>query len=158
MGITNGFIGTYASENSRGVYRFTLDTDSGALGQPELFYEAGDAKWVSLYKNIMAVPVAKDKAAGTCLLDISEGKAKVLGEVLGETHTPCYILQDETYVYTANYHEGLVMIYEKRFGEKDALCPVKKIAIATSGRLPSDFISWAAYACPLPDTKQNPVL
>ena len=57
MGKINGFIGTYASENSKGVYRFTFDTVSGTLGKPELFYEAKDAKWISLYKNIMAVPV-----------------------------------------------------------------------------------------------------
>ena len=57
MGKINGFIGTYASENSKGVYRFTFDTVSGTLGKPELFYEAKDAKWISLYKKIMAVPV-----------------------------------------------------------------------------------------------------
>ena len=129
MGIINGFIGTYASEKSKGVYRFTFDTDSGTLGRPELFYEARDAKWVSLFQSTMAVPVAKDERAGTCLLDISEGKAEVLGEVLEEKHTPCYILQDDTYVYTANYHEGLVMIYEKRPGERDGLLLVKKIAV-----------------------------
>lgn len=130
MGKINGFIGTYASENSKGVYRFTFDTVSGTLGKPELFYEARDAKWISLYKNIMAVPVAKHAWAGICLLDISGGKAEFLGEVLAEKHTPCYILQDETHVYTANYHEGLVMIYEKRQGQRDALCPVKKIVTA----------------------------
>ena len=130
MGKINGFIGTYASENSKGVYRFTFDTVSGTLGKTELFYEAKDAKWISLYKNIMAVPVEKHAWAGTCLLDISDGKAEFLGEVLTEKHTPCYILQDETYVYTANYHEGLVMIYEKRPGQREALCPVKKIVTA----------------------------
>ena len=129
MGNINGFIGTYASEKSKGVYRFTFDTDSGTLGRPDLFYEARDAKWVSLFQSTMAVPVAKDERAGTCLLDISEGKAEVLGEVLEEKHTPCYILQDDTYVYTANYHEGLVMIYEKRPRERDGLLLVKKIAV-----------------------------
>lgn len=43
MGKINGFIGTYASENSKGVYRFTFDTVSGTLGKTELFYEAKDA-------------------------------------------------------------------------------------------------------------------
>lgn len=130
MGTISGFIGTYASEKSKGIYRFTFDTDSGALGKPELFYEARDAKWISLYRNTMAVPVARDGRAGTCLLDISEGKAECLGEILAEKHTPCYILQDEKYVYTANYHQGLVVIYEKRPEQREALRLTKKILTA----------------------------
>lgn len=100
------------------------------MGKPELFYEARDAKWISLYRNTIAFPVEKDCRAGTCLLDITGGKTEFLGEVLAEKHTPCYILQDENYVYTANYHQGLVTIYEKRPEQREALRLTKKILIA----------------------------
>ena len=37
-------------------------------------------------------------------------------EILEEKQTPCYILQDGSTVYTANYHEGNVMVYHLEKG------------------------------------------
>lgn len=108
----DGYIGTYYSEKSRGIYRFTFDTESGWITEPELFYEARNAKWVSLNGSSMVFPVEKNGRAGTCFLEIGEGKVRHSEEILEERQTPCYILQEREYVYTANYHEGNVMVYE----------------------------------------------
>ena len=109
---TDGYIGTYYSEGSRGIYRFSFDDESGEMTAPELFYEAKNSKWVSLCDNWMVIPDEKEGRAGTGFLELSHGTIKkCAGEVLMENQTPCYIKQDGNFVYTANYHEGTVMVY-----------------------------------------------
>lgn len=114
--VTDGYIGTYYSGESRGIYHFTFCEKSGRMTEPELFYEACNAKWVSCYSGRMAFPAEKEEHAGTCILMFCNGEVKESYEVLEEKHTPCYILQDERFIYTANYHEGTVMVYDMEGG------------------------------------------
>ena len=44
---SHGYIGTYHSEESRGVYHFTFNEKNGQMTEPELFYETENAKWVT---------------------------------------------------------------------------------------------------------------
>ena len=55
----NGYIGTYFSESSKGVYRFAFYPESGELAEPELFYEAKDAKWFPAAKAVFVFPWKK---------------------------------------------------------------------------------------------------
>lgn len=114
--LTDGYIGTYYSEESKGVYHFMFDEESGSMTEPELFYEAPGAKWVSLYENMLIFPIVRGEKAGTCFLVLEDGAVKSSCEILKEKHTPCYILQNGDYVYTANYHDGTVMIYHMEDG------------------------------------------
>lgn len=107
----NGYIGTYFSDNSKGVYRFAFYPESGELAEAELFYEAKDAKWVSCSEGHLCFPMEEEGKAGTCFLRLENGEIKDEIKILEERHTPCYILQDGGLVYTANYHDGTVMIY-----------------------------------------------
>lgn len=113
---TDIYIGTYYSEESRGIYRASLDTATGRMTEPELFYEAPNAKWVSLDGRSMALPVERQGRAGTCFLELRDGRVVREAEILKEKQTPCYILQRDGYVYTANYHEGNVMVYRLEAG------------------------------------------
>lgn len=110
------YIGTYNSDNSKGVYHFTVSPDTGIMSQPELFYEAPNAKWISLQRDSMAFPIEKQGKAGTCFLTLKEKEIDHVEEILEEKQTPCYILQDGSIVYTANYHEGNVMVYHLENG------------------------------------------
>jgi 6-phosphogluconolactonase len=51
-----GFLGTYASPESLGIYRFTIDLRNGAMSYPELYYEAPDCKFLSLKDSLLASP------------------------------------------------------------------------------------------------------
>ncbi|MCC8025784.1 MAG: lactonase family protein [Clostridium sp.] len=119
--IQDGYIGTYFSGQSRGIYHFTFDPDSGAMTEPELFYEAKNAKWVSLKGNSMVFPIERPEGAGACFLEIKDGTVIREAEILEERQTPCYILQDGNEVYTANYHEGTVMVYHLDEGKPSLL-------------------------------------
>lgn len=111
MNTLTGYLGTYASPLSHGIYRFTLNLGDGTLSLPELYYNAPDCKYLSLSGHLLAAPVKQDGKAGIQLIDIADGT--LLGEEFHEAGAACYVIQDERYLYTANYHEGTVLIYEK---------------------------------------------
>lgn len=108
-----GYVGTYASSASLGVYRFKLDGETGALSAPSLFCEAPDAKYLSLHGPHLAAPFARDGKAGLCLLDTRRPETPYIAECSCETRAACYVAQYGKHIYTANYHEGTVLVYER---------------------------------------------
>lgn len=129
MEIIRGYLGTYASERSRGIYQFTFDPKTGMLTAPRLYYQVPDCKYLSLQGGLLAAPVKREKGSGLCLLhtDADDGSAAESGadhffrpaqceEILTEPSPSCYVVQDDSFVYTANYHEGTVQVYSKAAG------------------------------------------
>lgn len=127
MNTLTGYIGTYASPESLGIYRFTMDLDNGNLSKPELYYGALDCKYLSLHGTLLAAPRKRDGQAGICLLDTAGGGASLAGEAFYETAPACYVTQDDVCIYTANYHEGCILVYRK---SPDSLTLAKRIDIA----------------------------
>lgn len=115
MNFIKGYIGTYHSPQSKGLYEFYFHPESGELTRPKLFLEAKNAKCASLYGNTLAAPLECDDGCGVCMTDIHT-LCKPTYHLLEEKNTSCYITQDDTYIYTANYHEGHVLIYRKQSG------------------------------------------
>lgn len=113
MNKLTGYLGTYASPESLGIYRFTLDLEQGSLSQPELYYNAPDCKYLSLHGHLLASSLKRDGRAGICLIDTGSPGASLKGEDFQESGAACYVTQDTTHVYTGNYHEGSVLVYEK---------------------------------------------
>lgn len=113
MNTLTGYLGTYASPESLGIYRFTMNLETGALTGPELYYPSPDCKYLSLDGSLLAAPEKQDGKAGLCLLDTAGGKASFAGAEYHETSPACYVTQDSAHIYTANYHEGSVLIYMK---------------------------------------------
>ena len=127
MNTLTGYIGTYASPESLGIYRFTMDLDNGNLSKPELYYGALDCKYLSLHGTLLAAPRKRDGQAGICLLDTAGGGASLAGEAFYETAPACYVTQADACIYTANYHEGCILVYRK---SPDSLTLTKRIDIA----------------------------
>ena len=114
-----GYLGTYASPESLGIYRFTIDLRNGAMSYPELYYEAPDCKYLSLKDSLLASPLKREDRSGICLLDTAHNKddasASPAAEDFEESSPACYVVRDDRYIYTANYHEGTVLIYEIKY-------------------------------------------
>lgn len=113
MQVLNGYLGTYSSPQSAGIYRFQFHSDTGIITEPELYYTAPDSKYLSLYRGQLAAPIIKGEKAGVCLLDTAGTPPRLIGESLEETTSACYVIQNEEFLYTANYHEGSILIYRK---------------------------------------------
>lgn len=117
MKTIRGYLGTYASDRSQGIYTFTFDTSTGMLTAPKLFLKAPDCKYLSFQNGLLAAPVRREEGSGVCLLDV--GSLKAGGgalELLTESSPSCHVVQDDSFIYTANYHEGTVRIYSKEAG------------------------------------------
>lgn len=111
--IQTGYLGTYSSPQSAGIYRFTLDLSTGALTVPERYYDAPDSKYLSLFDGVLAAPVQGSKKAGVCLLDTTGETPVLLADDYQEETTSCFVVQDKEFLYAANYHQGTVLIYRK---------------------------------------------
>lgn len=114
----DGYIGTYASPNSVGVYRFTFDESMGTVEPPTLLCDAPDAKYAAVTGNILAAPVRRGKAAGILIADCQTGQ--ILDELLTESVPACHLVWRNDYLFTANYHEGTVRIYRWADGKLHA--------------------------------------
>lgn len=127
LNTVTGYLGTYSSPDSEGIYRFALDKASGILTGPDLFCKLPDCKYLSLSSNQLAAPVRTQEAAGITLLDIGGDEPSLIDDLYEEEQTACFVTQDEDFIYTANYHQGLVLIYKKT---DTGLTLHKKIEIA----------------------------
>lgn len=113
MHTVNGYLGTYFSPQSAGIYRFQFDSDTGMLSEPELYYTAPDSKYLSLFQGRLAAVLKKGGKAGACLIDVTGSSPRLIGELYEEAGSACYVVQDSRFIYTANYHEGCILIYQK---------------------------------------------
>lgn len=111
-----GYIGTYASPDSPGIFRFSIDLDTGKLSDPALYCRVPDCKYLSLFDGLLASPVQRDGRSGISLIDTAATGEPAPAEVFYEQSPACFVTQDPNLVYTANYHEGSVRIYEKTGG------------------------------------------
>lgn len=113
MALFFGFIGTYWSPQSHGVYRFTLDASTGMLATPSLYFAAKNAKCVCLSDNQLAAPAECDGHAGLVVLDAARQANAPLCQCLAEQSTCCFVAARDGLWYTANYHEGTVSVYRQ---------------------------------------------
>lgn len=105
-----GYVGTYSSPDSEGVYRFGFDPESGTLSGPQLYCGAVDAKWVSLRDNRLVFPIKEPSGTGIRVVDDFREVAQATNSE--DSDTPCYIQQSAGgYIFTANYHQGAVTVY-----------------------------------------------
>lgn len=111
------YIGTYTNKDSKGVYRMIFDTIKGTCDGPWLFYELQSPKALDCHKGELAIVCEQSEHAGVCMLDIHQPVPYHLDTKMGEEVASCFITQDESHVYTANYHEGTVIVYEKKMGK-----------------------------------------
>lgn len=105
-----GYIGSYASKKSKHVIQFLFDEEKKQFINCMQILPWEDTKYMSLKGNDL-ISVSKEQKAGILWLHKDNGSIEKL---FLEQGTSCYVDQDENFIYTANYHEGTVMIYAKQ--------------------------------------------
>lgn len=110
--LIKGYLGTYYSQESAGIYAFSFNRNTGSVSEPALWYGAPNSKYLSLRGGLLATPLTYGDRAGLRLLDTSDGAP--MGSAFVEKQAACFVVQDEDRIYTANYHEGSVIIYNRR--------------------------------------------
>ena len=112
-----GYVGTYTKEESKGIYRFILDTDKEELNQVEIAAEIDNPTYVNVTndnKLLYAVGKAGEEA-GVSAFKINKEAAELslLNSQTAPGSSPCHvsISNDNSTVVTANYHTTVVASY-----------------------------------------------
>lgn len=118
MAIYTGYIGTYTKGDSKGVYSFTLDTESKKVENIKLAAELGSPTYVTISKDgktLYAVDKQNDKGGITSFnIDADTAALTQLSTHVSESGSPCHVSVDsgKQYVVTANYHNGKIELYK----------------------------------------------
>jgi 6-phosphogluconolactonase len=134
--LLQGYAGTYAGAGNKSLWRFTVDTETGVLAQPEPVLEAADSKYLSVQDpnvpaaeqehqpetwaraekkappQLLAMPRKVNGRAGLAVVNLATEPLQVVGEYGEEQDCSAYVTGDGEFWYTANYHDGGVRIYK----------------------------------------------
>jgi len=125
-------VGTYTNKtDSKGIYAFEFDAETGKLTAKGLAAETRDPSFVAVHPNgrfVYAVNESgKQSAVSAFALDAQSGKLTLLNQLPALGEDPCYITFDRTgkYVFIANYTSGNVAVFpilaDGKLGEHTAL-------------------------------------
>jgi 6-phosphogluconolactonase len=113
------YVGTYTGPKSKGIYKLTMDPQTGALSKPELAGEMKDPSFLAIApdgKHLYAIGEVnefKGKKAGEVAafaIDPASGMLKLLNEQSAGGPGPCFIIVDPSgrNALIANYGGGSV--------------------------------------------------
>ena len=115
------YVGTYTDGTSKGIYRFSLDLETGKASAPALAGEARNPSFLALHPNgrfLYAVSEvdsfggAKTGSVIAFAIDKKTGDLTKLNEVASEGGAPCHLVVDKggKNVLVANYGGGTVAV------------------------------------------------
>jgi len=125
-------VGTYTTKTeSKGIYAYEFDADTGKLTPKGVAVETSDPSWVAVHPNgkyaYAANEAGKASTVSAFSLDAKNGKLTLLNRMLALGEDPCHISFDEKgkYVLVANYTSGNVVLFpilgDGRLGKQTAV-------------------------------------
>src|SRR6267378_4139314 len=125
------FVGTYTTKTqSKGIYAYQFDADTGKLTPKGVAAETPDPSWVAVHpggKFLYAVNEAgKASTVSAFAVDAKSGKLTLLNQIPSLGEDPCYLSFDKTgkYLLVANYSSGTSAVFpilaDGRLGEHTA--------------------------------------
>src|SRR6202158_3821310 len=126
------FVGTYtAKTESKGIYEFEFDANTGKLTPKGVAAETRDPSWVAVHPGgkflYAANEAGKASAVSAFAVDAKSGKLTLLNQIPSLGEDPCYLSFDKTgkYLLVANYSSGTIAVFpisaDGRLGEHTAL-------------------------------------
>ena len=126
------FVGTYTTKTeSKGIYAYEFDADTGRLTPKGVAAETPDPSWVAVHhggKYLYAANEAgKASTVSAFAVDVKSGRLTLLNQMPSLGEDPCYLSFDKTgkYVLVANYSSGTIAVFpilaEGRLGEHTAM-------------------------------------
>ncbi len=126
------FVGTYTTKTeSKGIYGFEFDADTGKLTPTGVATETTDPSWVAVHPSgkylYAANEAGKASAVSAFAVDAKSARLTLLNQVQALGEDPCYLSFDKTgkYLLVANYTSGTVAVFpilsDGRLGEHTAL-------------------------------------
>jgi len=114
------YVGTYTGGVSRGIYRFDLDTTSGAATEPELAAETTNPSFLALHPNGLVLYAVNEvnhfRGAGTGAVSAfavdATGRLLFMNQQGSGGADPCHLAVDASgrHVLVANYSSGSLAV------------------------------------------------
>lgn len=117
MSTFTGYIGTYTKGASKGIYRFTLDTETAKLGEVKAVAELDNPTYVTVSNDnktlYSVVKEGSDGGVASYEINNQTGELTAVNRQLIEGASPCHVSIDHQnrQVVTANYHKGTIESY-----------------------------------------------
>jgi len=126
------FAGTYTTKTeSKGIYSFEFDTDTGKLTSKGLAVETPDPSWVVVSASGKYAYAANEAGKGSTVsafaVDAKSAKLTLLNQMPALGEDPCYMSFDKNgkFLLVANYSSGSIAVFpilaDGRLGEHTAL-------------------------------------
>ena len=126
------FVGTYTTKTeSKGIYGYEFDADTGKLMPKGIAAETPDPSWVAVHPSgkflYAANEAGKTSTVSAFAVDAKSGKLTLLNQIPSLGEDPCYLSFDKTgkYLLVANYSSGTSAVFpilaDGRLGEHTAL-------------------------------------
>ena len=96
-----GYVGTYTSNQSEGIYQFTYKDKQ--LSNISLFAKVKNPKYLTMIDNY--IPAACDLETGSGV-GVFDYDGNLIDSIVFEERTSCYIGTNDNLLFTANYHGG----------------------------------------------------
>ncbi|AIF44322.1 lactonase family protein [Virgibacillus sp. SK37] len=110
-----GYTGTYTRKTSEGIYRFSLNTETGELRGPELTASVGSPTYLTIVpEKDRLYSVAQDNEMGGVrgyVINRQTGNLDEINGQLVEGAPPCHLDFGENGLVTGNYHKGTVGLH-----------------------------------------------
>ncbi len=103
--MTIGYVGTYTTGTSEGIYSFHLDETTGKFLDVTLFAAVQDPKYITYENHTIFSIFSNSTGSGVIAFDKTGNR---IDAIIFEDSTSCFLLYHDSYIYTANYHEGTV--------------------------------------------------
>src|SRR5713101_6297278 len=112
------FVGTYTTKTeSKGIYAYEFDVDTGKLTPKGVAAETPDPSWVAVHPSgkflYAANEAGKTSTVSAFAVDAKTGKLTLLNQLPALGEDPCYLSFDKTgkYLLVANYSSGTVAVF-----------------------------------------------
>ena len=126
------FVGTYTTKTeSKGIYGYEFDADTGKLTPKGVAAETRDPSWVAVHPSgkflYGANEAGKASTVSAFAVDAKSGRLTLLNQIPSLGEDPCYLSFDKTgkYLLVANYSSGSIAVFpilaDGRLGEHTAL-------------------------------------
>jgi 6-phosphogluconolactonase len=147
------FVGTYTTKTeSKGIYAFAFDSDTGKLTSKGVAAETPDPSWVAVHPSgkylYAANEAGKASAVSAFAIHKKSGKLTLLNQMPSLGEDPCYLSFDKTgkYVFVANYTSGTIAVFpilaNGRLGEHTALVKDQGATGPTKERQEAPHAHW----------------
>ncbi|MBA5850794.1 lactonase family protein [Clostridium sp. cel8] len=153
-----GYIGTYTTGESKGIYKFKLNVSNGKIEDVDLAAHIENPTYLCIDNdNKYLYSVAKSCKRGgvaSFLIENSTGKLKFLNSQLSTGKPPCYVSIDNNrkYLFSANYHKGNIETFPI---DEDGSLKLRTSVVIHKGSGPhkNQESAHLHYVSPTPDQK-----